>query len=69
METVIDILVVGVLIFAIWFMVSKRSKIPNGQVVNDPLSTDEKVIVWVISIFNPILGALSYIMVGGKSFP
>lgn len=49
------------LIVGIWFMVSKKSKIPDQQQSLEPLSGKEKLLVFVLCIANPlILGAVFY---------
>jgi len=49
------------LVVGIWFMVSKKSKIPDQQQSLEPLSGKEKLLVFVLCVFNPlILGAVFY---------
>jgi len=45
----------------IWLMKSRKSKVPDGQVANDPLTTEEKIIVWLACLLSPVLaGAIFY---------
>ncbi|MFZ2038942.1 MAG: hypothetical protein WAV11_03320 [Minisyncoccia bacterium] len=37
-------------------MYYKLSKVPSGQVSQEPLTKVEKIYVWIICLFNPILG-------------
>jgi hypothetical protein len=61
LQTIESILWLVALVVGIWFMVSKKSKIPDQQQSLDPLSGKEKLLVFVLCLFNPlILGAVFY---------
>ncbi|HLD61824.1 MAG TPA: hypothetical protein VI998_02505 [Patescibacteria group bacterium] len=51
-----NLIFLGVLIFVIWLMVDRKSKVQEGQVDSNPLTGNEKILIWVICFLNPILG-------------
>jgi len=44
------------LILCIWLMKNRKSKIPEGQISSESLTGNEKLLIWIICIVNPILG-------------
>jgi len=49
------------LVFGVWFMVSKKKNIPVQQPSLEPLTSKEKLLVFVLCLTNPILlGAIFY---------
>lgn len=48
------VLVAIILCFVLMF--NRRSKVPKGQVSMDPLSGTEKLYIWIICLFNSIIG-------------
>lgn len=64
-DPIVDIIkiVVGIAIFAITIILLKKtkSKVLVGQVSQDPLTGQEKLLIWILCIFNPVLaGAILY---------
>ncbi len=56
-------------IMSIILMVKEREKIPPGQVSQDELTLKQKITIWFICVFNPIVaGAIFYYGWKGK-FP
>jgi hypothetical protein len=53
---ILDIILLGVLIWCIALTVNRRHQVPDGQSVIDPLIGNEKLSVWIICLFNPIWG-------------
>ncbi len=64
-DPIVDIIkiVVGVAVFTSTIILLKnaKGKVPVGQVSQEPLTGQEKILVWVLCVFNPILaGAILY---------
>ena len=53
---IVDIILLGILIWCIVLTVNRRSKVADGQVITDGLTHDEKISVWIICLLNPIWG-------------
>jgi len=53
-----QLIVLGVLVWCIAFMVTRKSKVPDGQSAPEPLTSSEKLSAWIICLFNPIWGGL-----------
>ena len=51
----LNIVALGVLVWCVVFMLNRRHKVPEGQVVNDPLTTGEKISVWIMGLANPLI--------------
>ncbi len=61
LQTIETIVWFAALIIGIWFMVSKKKNVPEGQPVLEPLTGKEKLLVFVLCLVNPlILGAVFY---------
>ena len=61
MENFISLLFVVALIVTIWLMLDRRSRVKDGQTVDESLTTNEKILVWVLCLFDPIIsGAIFY---------
>jgi len=56
-----SIIFIAVLFIAIFQMNKVKKGIPDGQIVNNPLTRTEKSIVWVLCMLNPVFsGAVFY---------
>ncbi len=51
-----QIIVIAVLVWCVFLMLRRKSKIPDGQQSDVMLSIVEKIQVWIISLVNPIFG-------------
>src|SRR4030067_3149488 len=61
MENFISLLFVVALVVTIWLMLDRRSRVKDGQTVDESLTTNEKILVWVLCLFDPIIsGAIFY---------
>lgn len=58
---ILSLLNLAALVATLWFMEGKKSKIKDGQTVNDSLTMNEKLLIWVFCFFDPIIsGAIFY---------
>jgi hypothetical protein len=51
---------VVLLIFCGVAMSIKKSRVPNGQIVSDPLTRMEKTIIWILALLNPVITGLVF---------
>lgn len=52
---------VAVLISTIILLKKEKNKVPSGQISQEPLTGQEKMLIWTLCIFNPVLaGAILY---------
>ncbi len=52
---------IGIFIGTIILEIYTKNKLASGQISEDPLSSGEKILVWIFCIFNPFLaGAILY---------
>jgi len=64
-----DILIIAAIGLAFYFMIKEKKKVPDGQVIQDPLSSSIKTWVWVICFFNPIWGGAIFYYGWKKKMP
>ena len=58
---ILRLVLLAVFVLAIFLMVKNRRAVPEGQVVTDPLTEQQKVYIWIFSFLNPIFaGAIFY---------
>ena len=61
MEEIRNSILLIVLITSIVYMLQQRRRVLAGQVIEESLTSNEKVLMWVLCIFNPIIaGAVFY---------
>lgn len=55
------IITIVIFIVTLVFTIIERRKLPKGETSQDPLTQSQKILVWVLCIFNPIIaGAVMY---------
>lgn len=55
------LILIIVFIIVIFFEITTKKKLTDGQVSQEPLTTKQKVLTWILCIFNPIIaGAVLY---------
>lgn len=61
MEQIRDIIILAVFVISIVYMIKEKRRIPEGQIVHDPLTGKQKVLIWVLCLLNPVMaGAVFY---------
>ena len=64
-----SILLLVAIVFAFYFMLRERKKVPEGQVIQDPISPSLKPLVWIICFFNPVWGGAIFYYGWKKRMP
>ncbi|MBI4276617.1 hypothetical protein HY629_02125 [Candidatus Uhrbacteria bacterium] len=61
MEEIRNTILLVVFLISIFYMMKERRRVLAGQVIQEPLTRKEKILMWVLCIFNPIIaGAVFY---------
>jgi len=61
MEQIRGIIILAVFVITIVYMIKEKRRVPDGQIVQDPLARKQKALIWVLCLLNPIVaGAVFY---------